>query len=262
MEKSKREAFLGVQRKKKNKPNQRNKKNVLNNVVNYLKSDSYMFAPLINSAFATGLDLKESIKGKKRLLKRVVDYLKSESYMYASLFAPQPISSLSKGSIQYVKRATMEISTRTLTTEDNHPAVQSANVIAEDQHFEGNLPETGISTPHTSSHREIVKNMVYTNCRSTSGHQSFEAASKLNQAENKMEPIIDRRGRSRRRVKLSLFNNATNSQRQLKQLRRIIPDCHEMDMDMETLFQRIADYIILLQVKVGLLQNLSSLYGV
>ncbi|KAK1592692.1 hypothetical protein Q3G72_028829 [Acer saccharum] len=192
MEKSKREAFLGVQRKKKNKPNQRNKKNVLNNVVNYLKSDSYMFAPLINSAFATGLDLKESIKGKKRLLKRVVDYLKSESYMYASLFAPQPISSLSKGSIQYVKRATMEISTRTLTTEDNHPAVQSANVIAEDQHFEGNLPETGISTPHTSSHREIVKNMVYTNCRSTSGHQSFEAASKLNQAENKMEPIIDR----------------------------------------------------------------------
>ncbi|KAK4853771.1 hypothetical protein QYF36_014315 [Acer negundo] len=144
MEKSKREAFLGVQRKKKNKPNQRNKKSVLNNVVNYLKSDSYMFAPLINSAFAT------------------------DSYMYASLFAPQPISSLSKGSIRYVKRVTMEISTRTLTMEDNHPAVQSANVIADDQHFEGNLPETGISTPLTSSHREIVKNMVYTNCRSMS----------------------------------------------------------------------------------------------
>ncbi|KAK3221729.1 hypothetical protein Dsin_008754 [Dipteronia sinensis] len=69
-------------------------------------------------------------------------------------------------------------------------------------------------------------------------------------------------GRSRRRVKLSLFNNARNSQRQLKQHWRIIPDCHEMDTDMETLFQRIADYIILLQVKVGLLQNLSSLYGV
>ncbi|KAK4854593.1 hypothetical protein QYF36_026397 [Acer negundo] len=169
MEKSKREAFLGVQRKKKNKPNQRNKKSVLNNVVNYLKSDSYMFAPLINSAFATGLDLKEPIKGKKkRLLNRVVDYLKSDSYMYASLFAPQPISSLSKGSIRYVKRVTMEISTRTLTMEDNHPAVQSANVIADDQHFEGNLPETGISTPLTSSHREIVKNMVYTNCRSMS----------------------------------------------------------------------------------------------
>ncbi|KAK2646437.1 hypothetical protein Ddye_021632 [Dipteronia dyeriana] len=47
--------------------------------------------------------------------------------MYASLFAPQPISSLSKVSIRYVKKVTMEISTQTLTVEDNHPAIQSAN---------------------------------------------------------------------------------------------------------------------------------------
>ncbi|KAL5842229.1 hypothetical protein ACOSQ3_012832 [Xanthoceras sorbifolium] len=75
-----------------------------------------------------------------------------------------------------------------------------------------------------------------------------------------------RRCRSRRRVKLSLVikNSKTShnsTRRQLKQLLGIIPGCHGMNMDID-MFQRIADYIILLQAKVGLLQNLSSLYGV
>ncbi|KAL5840174.1 hypothetical protein ACOSQ4_012782 [Xanthoceras sorbifolium] len=178
MDKSKRVVFLGVQRTK-NKPNQRNKKRIFKNVLKYLKYDSYMFAPLINSpskinsASATGIEMKEPIKGKKkRLLKKAMDYLKSNSYMYGSLFASQPISSPSKvsGPIRYVKRVTTEISTRTLTIEDNQPAIQSANVIAEDQLLEGNLPDTGISNPCTSSHshREVVKNMLYANCRSSS----------------------------------------------------------------------------------------------
>lgn len=136
MEKTKR-VSLGVQKKKyKIKPSRRNKRTLLNNVVDYLKSDSYMFAPLINSPppkinfpaatgmrffkltfvylevglwsaslkcflfLFSGLELKEPIKGKKeRLPKKIVDYLKSDSYMYASCSDPQPISSPSKGTI-------------------------------------------------------------------------------------------------------------------------------------------------------------------
>ncbi|KAJ4709434.1 ATP-dependent RNA helicase [Melia azedarach] len=176
MEKTKR-VSLGVQKKKyKIKPSRRNKRTLLNNVVDYLKSDSYMFAPLINSPppkinfpAATGLELKEPIKGKKeRLPKKIVDYLKSDSYMYASCSDPQPISSPSKGSIRYVKRVSMEISKRTLTMEDNQPMVKSANMMAEDQFFKGNILETCNSDSQTLAHKELAKNVVYPNCRSSS----------------------------------------------------------------------------------------------
>lgn len=49
MEKTKR-ISLGVQ--KKTKPTKQNKKKFLNNVLHYLKSDCYMFAPLISSSFS------------------------------------------------------------------------------------------------------------------------------------------------------------------------------------------------------------------
>ncbi|XWS73167.1 hypothetical protein CRYUN_Cryun02cG0102500 [Craigia yunnanensis] len=79
------------------------------------------------------------------------------------------------------------------------------------------------------------------------------------------------RGRKIRRQSLSLANTTstaaaaesvrTSMERKLKQLQRMLPvGCPENNM--ETLFQRTASYIFLLEAKVSLLQNLSTLYGV
>jgi hypothetical protein len=75
-----------------------------------------------------------------------------------------------------------------------------------------------------------------------------------------------RRMRARKkRLRLPLGENTeateTSIQRKLRQLQRMIPNCcHEMDL--ETLYPRIAVYILLLEVKVDVLKNLSILYGV
>ncbi|XP_024952939.1 uncharacterized protein LOC102609175 isoform X1 [Citrus sinensis] len=87
------------------KPSKRNRRRLLKKVVDYLKYDSYMFAPLVNSrshqkikfSSATGLELKERIKAnKKKLLEEIVDYMKSDSYLYASMLDSQPMVSSCK----------------------------------------------------------------------------------------------------------------------------------------------------------------------
>ncbi|CAL2226366.1 unnamed protein product [Prunus armeniaca] len=93
----------------------RNKKKLLKKVIDFLISDSYMFALLIShpphgfsspmktKASITGVEGRKPIKGNnKRLLKKVGDYLKSDSYMYAPLLASPPSASTSsppKGTI-------------------------------------------------------------------------------------------------------------------------------------------------------------------
>ena len=82
--------------------------------------------------------------------------------------------------------------------------------------------------------------------------------------------VLVMRGRKIRRQSLSLSNESgaaaaesvrTSIERKLRQLQRMLPDgCPEIDM--ETLFQRTAEYIFLLEAKVSLLQNLSTFYGV
>lgn len=67
------------------------------------------------------------------------------------------------------------------------------------------------------------------------------------------------------RLRLPLGENTeameTSIQRQLRQLQRMIPNCCN-EMDLETLYPKIAVYILLLEVKVDILKNLSVLYGV
>ncbi|XP_024034202.1 uncharacterized protein LOC102609175 isoform X3 [Citrus sinensis] len=98
------------------KPSKRNRRRLLKKVVDYLKYDSYMFAPLVNSrshqkikfSSATGLELKERIKAnKKKLLEEIVDYMKSDSYLYASMLDSQPMVSSCKGCIRFVKKVSM-----------------------------------------------------------------------------------------------------------------------------------------------------------
>ncbi|KAJ9689132.1 hypothetical protein PVL29_014668 [Vitis rotundifolia] len=83
----------GVQNKR---PMKKNKKKWLKKVLDYLKSDSYMFAPLIfhptNSAAASGVEMTKPIKEDNRtLLEKVEEYLKSDNYMYAPLIITQPM---------------------------------------------------------------------------------------------------------------------------------------------------------------------------
>ncbi|KAG2692204.1 hypothetical protein I3843_08G041200 [Carya illinoinensis] len=74
------------------------------------------------------------------------------------------------------------------------------------------------------------------------------------------------RTRRKKKLRLSFVESSklttvkSSVQRKLKQLQRIIPGC--LEMDMENLFPRVANYILLLEEKVNVLKNLSTLYGV
>ncbi|KAL4298217.1 hypothetical protein GQ457_12G025060 [Hibiscus cannabinus] len=53
----------------------------------------------------------------------------------------------------------------------------------------------------------------------------------------------------------------TSTGRQLRRLQRMLPTAGS-ETNADTLFQRTADYIFLLQAKLSLLHTLSALYGI
>lgn len=160
--------LLGVQKKK-----NPIKKRFLKKIEDYMKSDSYMFARLItkphiasktSTSSTTEVETKECMKERnKRLLEKVGDYLKSDTYMYAPLCAQPAI--YSKRHARHIKKTTMEVSARKLTTKDNKSTVETSNVTLEDQFSE--LPEKCISGQLKFVHKETVKHMVYQSCRSS-----------------------------------------------------------------------------------------------
>ncbi|XWS16927.1 hypothetical protein CRYUN_Cryun33cG0023700 [Craigia yunnanensis] len=87
--------------------------------------------------------------------------------------------------------------------------------------------------------------------------------------------VLVMRGRKIQRQSLSLANESgtapaaasdptrTSIERKLQQLQRMLPaGCTCTEINMETLFQRTAEYIFLLEAKVSLLHNLSTFYGI
>ncbi|KAG6644214.1 hypothetical protein CIPAW_08G040600 [Carya illinoinensis] len=80
--------LCGVQKRN---PIKRSRKKLLKKLVDYLISDSYMFAPLISSPpkmfRSSPPPIREPIREtkKKKLFKNIGEYLKSDSYMYAPL---------------------------------------------------------------------------------------------------------------------------------------------------------------------------------
>lgn len=117
--------LLGVL--KKNNPIKKNKKRFLKKVVGYLDSDSCMFAPLISTPHT--------------------DFLASKSS-----------SSSTAGHSRFIKKITVEVSTRKLTRKDNQPTVETSNVTVQDQFSE--LPKKGISGQQKFVHKESVKHIV------------------------------------------------------------------------------------------------------
>ncbi|XP_021895150.1 uncharacterized protein LOC110812637 [Carica papaya] len=101
--------YLGVQTCK--KPAHRNRKGLLlDKVLAYLKTDCYMYAPLLSlppSGFAEPMPIfssaTESSKGRENgFSKKVEDYMKSDSYMYSSMVSPPPSPSLGMYSSTYL----------------------------------------------------------------------------------------------------------------------------------------------------------------
>ncbi|XVE71737.1 hypothetical protein DITRI_Ditri10aG0175800 [Diplodiscus trichospermus] len=165
MEKTKR-MWLGVE--KKTKPTKQNKKKFLNSVFDYLKSDCYMFAPLISPPIS-GVKMKEPIKGnKKRVLKKVGNYMKSDTYMYAPLVSSQLLGSPPSVKIRCIRKVNMDVPTRMLNLEENHQSTESAYVTAEKQPCKDS--GLGVSTVdnQTVGQGEMLKHMVYQHCRSSS----------------------------------------------------------------------------------------------
>ncbi|XP_034698979.1 uncharacterized protein LOC117924473 [Vitis riparia] len=146
----------GVQNKRPMRKN--NKKKWLQKVLDYLKSDSYMFAPLIfhptNSAAAPGVEMTTPIKEDNRtLLEKVEEYLKSDNYMYAPLIITQPMHVPAAKAIEspqtgYIKSISTDISTRKITKKSSQPTEQQAR-------------------QQTRRHRVMVKHVVHQNCRSS-----------------------------------------------------------------------------------------------
>ncbi|XAR66696.1 hypothetical protein NMG60_11013009 [Bertholletia excelsa] len=85
---------LGVSKQKLKK---HHKKGLVLRVVDFLCSDSYMFAPLVSSqpsiSFPTstsGVETNKPLEERnEKLPKKVGEYMKSDCFMYAPLFAPQ-----------------------------------------------------------------------------------------------------------------------------------------------------------------------------
>ncbi|PSS04314.1 ATP-dependent RNA helicase [Actinidia chinensis var. chinensis] len=182
---AKRVISLGVHKRKPKKHHK--KKRLFKKIVDYLKSDSYMFAPLVSSqpsGFSTtdpspisptGVETKKPSEEKnKKLLKKVEDYLKSDSYMYAPLIgAPPPhgfdANTVSPHSepVSHVKKITAAVSTRKITKKINQPTEQTVKEIREDQLSDSSLLKSTV-VQQTLAHLETVKHIVHKSCRSLS----------------------------------------------------------------------------------------------
>ncbi|KAI4344352.1 hypothetical protein L6164_011587 [Bauhinia variegata] len=158
----------------KKKPLKRAKKRLMKKIVDYLKSDTFMYAPLVSPlpsdfcpppitlpSVAKVVELKKSIKEKKRLVEQVGVYLKSDVYMYAPLVAVPPQSN--KEPLQQYKMVSVALSTERLATTSNLPIDYLGN--------ESQLPQTGLTDQHILGYKETVKHTVYQSCRSTSASE-------------------------------------------------------------------------------------------
>ncbi|KAH7860876.1 hypothetical protein Vadar_019039 [Vaccinium darrowii] len=175
---------LGVHKRKLKKHTR--KKRIFKKMVAYLKSDSYLFGPLVSSqpsdfpptitvpSFATGVEMmKPSEEENKKLLEKVEDYLKSDSYMYAPLIGPQPSraggansASPQSGPVRHLKRVT-EVSTTKLTKKTNQPTEDIVTGAGGDVPSENTRLKSRIAVQRTVAHRETVKHVVHQHCRSS-----------------------------------------------------------------------------------------------
>ncbi|XP_010545440.1 PREDICTED: uncharacterized protein LOC104817813 isoform X2 [Tarenaya hassleriana] len=141
----------------------RKNEKLLKTVVGYLKSDCYMFAPLVSASppppaagFEFGSEFEESTaelnKGKKRrMLETVVEYLKSDYHLYGSIISPPTLGPpLKGGQATLVKRVTTEVCKN--VTISQRRTLRSSDVKRNEQY-----PKTSsCHRPRTAKHDETL----------------------------------------------------------------------------------------------------------
>ncbi|CAN7114830.1 unnamed protein product [Brassica rapa subsp. narinosa] len=131
---------------------------LVRNVVAYLKSDAYLFAPLFSKisplppqiqmpppSHSESLKTEVAVKkNKKRLSEKVKEYLNSDCHMYRPMISlPKPGSSLKVselGTLQITNLVTMEVSASSATVrEDNNNYRNLRSDIAEHAMHNGRI---------------------------------------------------------------------------------------------------------------------------
>lgn len=175
---------LGVHQRKIKKHSRKTK--LLKKIFDYLKSDSFLFAPLVSSqpsvpptktlpTATAGVEImKPQEDENKKLVDKVGDYLKSDSYLYAPLIGPQPshgvdanIAGPHSGSVRLLKRVTAEVSTRIITKKTNLPTEDTLNVIGGDEPSENTRLKNHLAVQRSVAHQETLKHAVHQHCRSS-----------------------------------------------------------------------------------------------
>lgn len=191
-------------KKKPMKKRSSKRKQLFNKVLDYLKSDTFMFAPLYSSRFSSvessssvptrecsvfdfsnsdgsynigqGIEEDKPLEGNdKNLVCKIGDYLKSDTYMYAPLVISQPWGSaatptetvhISKGPVPIQEEIDRKRSADVLkggTGKVDKAGRKTVNVVGKDHNMDG-FPHTRSSmVTRIRGHRETVKHMIYQN---------------------------------------------------------------------------------------------------
>ncbi|XP_009798190.1 uncharacterized protein LOC107772399 [Nicotiana tabacum] len=182
-------AFHPKKKPMKKHSSNKKKNQLFSKVLDYLKSDSFMFAPLFSSqlshfpsaessSFApTGIEESKPKEGNdKKLVSEIGDYLKSDTYLYSPLVISQPWDSddipaetvqVSKGPVpiqeQIVKKRSGDV-IKGRTEKVNEPGRKTVNVVRKDQNMDGIPDARSTMVTRTRVRRETVKHMIYQNC--------------------------------------------------------------------------------------------------
>ncbi|XP_052180484.1 uncharacterized protein LOC127793792 isoform X1 [Diospyros lotus] len=181
------DAALEVQRKKLKKHGKK-KNPLLKKFFDYLKSDSYMFAPLVSSqpsgsssptepisTFATRDETeKPGGENSKKLLKKVREYLLSDCYMYAPLTDAQQSQGVDSatssppctGPVWRPKRVATAFPIREVPKETKQPTEQTVMLTGKDQRTDRSPVKK--TTLVRQTRQETVKHVVHRQCRSSS----------------------------------------------------------------------------------------------
>ncbi|WCJ30192.1 hypothetical protein M5689_011765 [Euphorbia peplus] len=172
------------------------KKSLLKKVLDYLLSDSYMFAPLVShypcdflasntvvsSSSTPGVEInKELGKNNQGLVENVGSYLNSDPHLYAPLFAPKHIDSPKGVNGEHIKRARIDTSKNKTLHESGETTVEKSKTtvvekVKQVMNEKDDVPEkrkrrsnVNISGQEKLVEKGTVKHMVYqSSCRTSS----------------------------------------------------------------------------------------------
>nr|GMD80216.1 uncharacterized LOC101253060 [Ipomoea batatas] len=142
----------------------------------YLFSDDYMFAPLLSSPTSSfGIEESAKVNGDKDFVDKVGDYLKSDCYLYSPLVITQPWLSSSAHAVASQRAGLHCLSAkkdiRSITDEEDllkeladktdKPAVEKTAIsVSKEQNLKGLPHDRSTIIKRSRVHRETVKHII------------------------------------------------------------------------------------------------------